>query len=538
VRRGILVHHSAEVDYLDPEHPSILLVPAQPLRHRTHYAVAVLDATDAGGLPLPRTDGMRDLLQGAESARKARYVREVVPALRRAAPWVSSEGDVPGSVQLLFDFVTISEDSQVGTVRSVRDASLRHVQDWTWTDHVEILSSTRHDCADVNSSIARTLHLSLDAPSFLERRSRYSLLDRLAIESGTPVTIEKVKAMILIPCSVERAIFVEADENPLQAVVEYGHGLFNSRKEVTDGYLTELANENGYVLMAADWRGMSLFDLPVVIKTLIGSPSLFEATRDNLIQGFSDKLVLRHFSRHGLLHLLRTAGTPLPVDDGRPPPSVFYGISQGGILGAGYLALAGPRGLVDRGILGSMGTPFALVLTRSADFAGFDALLRSNFYTGRHVRLFVTLCQMGWDSVEASGLLAPPVAEPRPRMLFQAGLGDAIVPTGAAEALVRAAGGYALPHNPRAVFGIPVGEAANVTSMGPDVTFTEVLYEKEFNGLPADNIVPSSVSVNVHYCLRKDREMIRQMVEFINTGRVIDPCIEDGCRRKYADCFG
>jgi hypothetical protein len=40
----------------------------------------------------------------------------------------------------------------------------------------------------------------------------------------------------------------------------------------------------------------------------------------------------------------------------------------------------------------------------------------------------------------------------------------------------------------------------------------------------------------VHYCVRSDEELIKQIVEFTNTGLVIDPCEKDGCRREFAAC--
>mmetsp|Transcript_1339 Transcript_1339/g.3786 ORF Transcript_1339/g.3786 Transcript_1339/m.3786 type:complete len:121 (-) Transcript_1339:1326-1688(-) len=98
-----------------------------------------------------------------------------------------------------------------------------------------------------------------------------------------------------------------------------------------------MANENGYVVTAMDWRGMSSFDLPIVIKTLIGKPRVFQAVRDNLIQGYANKFALQHFMRNGLLSIdeMKFDGNMIPTFEGREPSYVFYGISQGGILGAG-----------------------------------------------------------------------------------------------------------------------------------------------------------------------------------------------------------
>ena len=294
-----------------------------------------------------------------------------------------------------------------------------------------------------------------------------------------------------------------------------------------------MAHENGYLLMAMDWRGMSLFDLPVVIKTLIGNPSQFQSIRDNLIQGYAEKLALQHFARNGMLDWLTIDDAKLPTVEDKQPTSVFYGISQGGILGGGYLPLSGKTALIDRGILGSPGTPFASILTRSLQFVAYDLLLLLNLYSNREIRLLLSLVQMAWDSVEASGLMASPSSpeEPLPPILLQAGLGDVIVSTLSTEAMARSMNCSILPNNPRtAIFGVPVGNPANMTSAGPKVTLTEVQYEYEYSHLPEDNTLP--VDNSVHFCVRWDLALRQQVVQFANTGRVIDPCIADMCMRS------
>jgi hypothetical protein len=281
---------------------------------------------------------------------------------------------------------------------------------------------------------------------------------------------------------------------------------------------------------------MSSFDLPVVIKTLVAKPDLFQAVRDNLIQGYANKFCLQHFSQNGMLNLeaFKFDGQSIPTLGGDPPTSIFYGISQGGILGGGYMSLAGKTNLIERGILGVPGTPFSLVLTRSRDFAEYDKILLLNFYNNRHVRIMLGLMQMAWDSTEASGLQARPVSEPIPRLLLQAGLGDAVVPTIAAESLARAMGASTLPGNPRNIFGVPVESVATNESLGPDVTLSELMYEQEYNTFPIENTFAESN--DVHWCVRLDSAMIEQVEEFINTGRVIDPCRNDQCQRESATC--
>jgi hypothetical protein len=62
---------------------------------------------------------------------------------------------------------------------------------------------------------------------------------------------------------------------------------------------------------------------------------------------------------------------PTPTLDEKPPVNIFYGNSQGGILGAGYTALSGTTGLIDRGVLGVPGTPSVVIMSRSLEFRGW-----------------------------------------------------------------------------------------------------------------------------------------------------------------------
>ena len=319
------------------------------------------------------------------------------------------------------------------------------------------------------------------------------------------------------------------------------------REAVTNVFyliVCRMANANGYIITAMDWRGMSSFDLLMVIKVLMSTPKTFEAVRDNLIQGYANKIAMQHFTKHGLLDLdwlqFKTGFNqehPVPLYQGRHPASVFYGISQGGILGAGYSVLTGPTKLVDRVALGVPGTPFALILTRSLDFNGYDSILLLNFYNNRHVRILLSLVQMAWDPLEASGMLAPPLTEAFPSILLQAGLGDVEVPTIACEALARGLGAATLPNSPREIYGIPVADFTDIrltASDSPPAVLTELLYLDEYASLPVGDGKRNSNSV--HFCVRQDPSLIKQLTEFINNDEIIDPCEEDGCIRARVTC--
>jgi hypothetical protein len=541
-----LVPHSAEIDYLDDAHPLVMVFPAQPLRHNTHYALAVVGARNVKGDLLPPTQGMKLLLgdiSNSSSTRSVRFREKVLPTLYDLAPWTRDDG----MLQLLFDFPTISHESQLGQIKAVRDATIHHIEseEWLWTDRVKIIRKVDNSCRRDSDLIARTVHGVLDVPWFLRgygNGHRAALLNKEAVARGSTTLIGKAHFVVHIPCSVRAAAIQGLDVTNPTAVVEFGHGLFYNRNEASWRTLSRMANESRYIVMAMDWRGMSSFDLLVVIKTLMSQPRLFEAVRDNLIQGYANKLALQHFARNSMLGMEWMqfgSRDPMSLSNRQPPPFVFYGVSQGGILGAGYSVLSGPTKLIDRAVLGVPGTPFALIMSRSLDFLGYDAIMLLNFYNNRHVRIFLSFAQMLWDTCEGAGALAPPIEEDIPRLLLQAGLGDVVVPSLAAEALTRGLGGVTLPGNPRQdIFGIPVAEGATKGSLGPKVTLTELLFKHENASMPHTDNYRSAKNNGVHWCVREDLIMIEQVKEFINTGRVIDVCInETACVRRKANCL-
>ena len=156
--------------------------------------------------------------------------------------------------------------------------------------------------------------------------------------------------------------------------------------------------------------------------------------------------------------------------------------------------------------------------------------------------MLLCLVQMAWDSVEGSGVLAPHIEEPFPPTLLQAGLGDPIVPSLAAEALARGYGAVLIPNNPRGdIYQIPYpiegenGSGSSLSTASYAVTLTEIMYADEYVSLPTNDVLPHENLV--HECVRRDPAMREQMTEFINTGPVVDVCVNDGCQRLTADCF-
>lgn len=593
------IPHTAEIDYLDIDNPMVMIFPAQPLYHNQHYAVAVINALDANGKRLPPTNGMNsihELLTNQtnlsinqqfsmyDTNRANRYYHHVIPSIEEASSFWFNYTHDPLSLQLLFDFHTISASSQLGPARYVRDTTMKVISssDWNWAQHIRTNNVLNYNCDDYYSNkstqvLARTVHAEMDVPWFLkhnpadttsETKNKRSTILIDATSSGKYIanhtSIGVAKFVVHIPCSVQATVTTTTYSNaesqtmpspstkrlikPIRAIMEFGHGLFGNRDESSDGYLLRMAQNEGYVVVAMDWRGMSTYDLLLVVRILISKPHQFESVRDNLIQGYGCKYALQHFARHSLLSMdwfmfptvessLDKQSVYVKTYKNDTPSHVFYGISQGGILGAGYTALSGTTRLIDRSIIGSGGTPFALIMTRSRDFLLYDQLLLINFYKNRHVRMLLSLVQMAWDSVEGSGVLAPPIIEPYPTTLLQAGLGDVIVSAYSSEVLGRAYNASLLQTSPHSVYGIPMLPEP-IRNSSTNAVLTEIMYEKEFYSLPVNNNIRTTFSNSIHVCLRRDVVVNMQIVEFVNNANIINPCQQniEACRRSSSHC--
>ena len=540
VEEGTLVAHSAEIDHLDPERPSVLVFPAQPLHHNRHYAMALVNAVDANGKRLPVAEGLRGLL-ASDSEQRERFQNTVIPALESALPDFLFEGD-PDALQMLFDFHTTSASSQIGPLRSMRDAALQHVRsaDWgSWSDHARAMSVVNFDCAVAGQRMAREVHVELDVPWFLSSTDRYPV----QLENPTkPSRMGSVRFLVQIPCSLQEATVGQSDVLA-GGIMEYGHSLFGSYDLAREWFLQEFAENERFVMVAMDWRGMCRKDFPVVFKMILGDVSLFETQRNNLMQGYIAKLVMQEFTRVAMFEqewaMFKDAASErlVHIPRSKEPLHVYHGVSQGAILGAGYTALAGGRGLIDRSILSTPGTPFASIMSRSADFRFYDKALKTVFFNNRHVRMALGVLQLGYDQVEGSGFLAAPIEEPFPPTIIQAGMGDTHVPSLTAESLARAYGAVVLPHNPRQdVFGVPSVAIDPSTAIDErsehKVVLTELYYDKEYHLLPTDNVFGYKNSV--HHCVKFDPVIREQVDEFLARGRIIDPCEADGCYREHS----
>lgn len=143
-----------------------------------------------------------------------------------------------------------------------------------------------------DSPIARTVWARMRVPAFVSPRARGAgIVVRVAAKGdrqekegewgkrlGDMETLE-VGFVVRVPRCVA------SGEKAPTRVIQFGHGLFGDRSEVLSGFLGEMAESGAWVLVAADWRGLSKIDLVTVVGALVSRPEMVVAgIADDLMQ--------------------------------------------------------------------------------------------------------------------------------------------------------------------------------------------------------------------------------------------------------------
>jgi len=536
ISKRTLVHHFSEFDALDKHRPLIILQPSKPLHYNTQYAVALVNGVDSTGKVLPASTYLEKLLSEnnelsrQEYERGKRFQTTLVPALMQAAPWLNEDG---ATIQLMFDFQTASRQSVVGLTERVIDEALIQTEQRVWNnDDVRVVRIDEISCQNNDGNmIARILHLEIDVPWFLQdNQKRFTRFDSEKIrQSKSAMGIEKI--LIVIPCSLMPPNNGQSLQKKVRAIIDYGHGFMGSRGALLQLDFLRTANSEGYILLASDWRGMCRKDLPVLMRTLLATPESLLSVRDNIVQGFANKLHIQHFCRTRLLDFINENGINLLVE--KTPTYAFYGVSQGGILGSSYTQLAKTSKLIDRSILVSAGSPFTLLISRSTLFPQYLRLLRLNIRSDRRIRIYLNLFQMVWDSIEIGSIINfDDDDDDGMKTLIHTGLGDPVVTSIGSEFMARAYRSNTILNNPVKVFGIPA--AANLETI--NTLFTEIIYNDEMQSLPKTNLVKLKTHNSVHTCTKKNKVLQEQKVTFINQDKFTDPCKMNKCTLGRSSC--
>ncbi len=515
---GERVAHWAEIDASspDPDAPALLILhTAAPLDWNTRYVVGIRGLVKEDGSPVDVSPGFAALRDGTPSddpdveRQRDAFEEGVFPALE---PYASRD-----ELQLAWTFTTASRESTLGRMISIRDDAHAWVDEQQGGIPYTITSVEDDDCSEEGVTIGRTIEGVFTAPLYTEDDAPYTFLTRgddgLPYRNGTT----QVDFLVRVPCSLLE------DPHP-GFLLQYGHGLLGDRSEARTGYLSEMADRYGWVIVAVDWTGMSEEDVDAIMLMAVTEPSDFGIVPERSQQGFVEQDLALRFARQVLPSdpNLQVDGVPL-ID---PDRYGYYGNSQGAVLGGGYLGMSQQ---LHRGVLGVGGAPYTLLLPRSYDFTPWFMLFQAKYLDHRDIQLYITLMGMLWEPAEAIGWTDamqgdPVTGSPAKDVLLQVAIGDAQVNTLGAHVLARAYGAYSIAPQNRAIWGVPEQEAAGE----PGSAIVEWLYE-DGPEEPFEN-VPPDVDRDTHECPRREPAAQDQLRAFV----------EDGVIEQYCDgpCTG
>jgi len=480
------------------------------LREATRYIVAVRDLKDLSSNPIgPRRafQILRDRLDTpvqAINARRAAF-EDVFAALAHA-------GVGRDDLILAWDFMTASTESLTSRALAVRDQGLAANGPGAPPFEVTSIEDNYSD------NIFRRVRGRFTVPLFTTKVKPPTPLNLDA--NGVPRQNGTTTAPFTV--TIPRIAVEGASPQPGRPVV-YGHGLLGSGEgEVTASNLQTLSNRFNFILGATDWVGMSSEDFMPTLR-LTANLSDFRILPDRLQQAMLNFMLLGRlfiaadgFAAHPAFQV---GGVPI-ID---AQELYFYGISQGGIEGGAYMALATET---TRGVLGVGAANYSTLLQRSTDFARFEFPLYQHYDDELERALLFPLIQQLWDRAEPNGSLSHLVADPLPgtpakKILLQVGINDSQVPNIGTEIQVRSLGIPALAPSVYPLFQVP--EMAAPFDGSAFVPY-------DVNGTPAPLTNTAPIQDNgVHEAVRRLDAAQRQIDAFLRPDGTVQNFCDGPC---------
>jgi hypothetical protein len=527
------IPHFAELDkstQAPNEEQTFMIRPMERLKDSTRYIVAIRHVVDANGKRLEPSATFKALRDGGKGdasveARRALY-ENIFDNLYLA-------GIPREDLQLAWDYTTASRENNTRDMIAMRDDALRVVgeqgPEYSVTQVIE----------DPNEYIARRIIGKMKVPLYMQKAEPGTRMNRG--EDGLP----KQNGFAEYPFLVQIPKSLRDDPSKAAGVLQQGHGLLGNREEAQDSVFARLANEGKYVTIAINLTGFAHEDVPVAISVTAQDIGNFLGLVDPQHQGFINQLCAMR------MMIGRFKDDPNVKYNGvstiNPAKRYYRGDSQGGIMGATYMAITTD---IERGYLGEPGMPYNILLNRSQDFDGYMATIRATYNHPREPQMILGLMQMLWDRTEPDGY-APYIAKnmlpntPKHSVLLHAAIGDFQVTPLGAHIMAHAIGAKSLKPAARAVYGLE--EVDGPLAIG-ESAFQEFDYQLDQNpdmSLPDTNEPPTitgsgsvedgqGVDCDPHDKVRQQWSTVYQEIHFFDTGELKNFCTGQSLRPANA----
>jgi hypothetical protein len=515
----------AELDADDHDPATRLLVihPTQDLSDGDHFVVALRALRTATGGPIAPAGVMAAVDAGTGTTPFEHHLQADEATLVRHGALTDAER---AGVDQVWDFTVASTADLTGPDLAMRDQAFARLGSAAPAYDVTSVVDDPHALP----ALAREVSGTFTVPSFLTGPLGQGGTTLTTDGSGRPVLRPGATVTAPFRCEVPKAATAA---RPAQVGV-YGHGLFGSADEVFASDVPQFSQAHDYVFCATDWAGLSQSTLGLAAG-VISNLAQFPTLAANLQQSLLDAQFLGRMltSPSGL------ARNPAFEVGGRPviatgTPLVYYGNSEGGIMGGAFTALSTET---RRAVLGVPGMDYALLLPRSADFSPFLSVLDHSYPDKATQLVGFDLIQMLWDRAEADGYAQQMTGglpgTPSHQVLLEEAFGDHQVANISTETEARTIGASVIEpaltpgrsHQAEPLWDLPAFGGGG----GPVLTVWD-------SGVPAPPLsdTPPTAGPDPHDTTpRNDPAFWAQMNTFLRTGRVTDPCGGHPCRAPY-----
>ena len=383
-----------------PVQQDLVIHPAVNLQDGHRYVVALRHLVTDDGSPARPSPAFEtyvgDYLHGTRGTDpRIAHMDGVFADLAEAGWRVSSS---PRDLYLAWDFTTASSQNATGRLVAIRDNAFEQLGETRAQVDAGVVagrapaytvSSVTSFTPQQNADVAREIDGSFTVPCYIfpscsppvkcgmisgspfddcPSPGVFSSTDP-ADPDATPSQVPGQTYTADFTCVVGRRDF---ETGVPMRPVEYGHGLFGSRSEVTASPQEEMADRQGMVYCATDWFGFADSDVPNAVLAL-SDLSNFPVLVDRTEQGELNFLYLQRLlvSPTGFV-----ANAAFRFADGRPLLDLSDGVSyegnsQGGIYGGTVCAVSVD---VRRCALGVPGMDYPLLLPRSTDYVASATL--------------------------------------------------------------------------------------------------------------------------------------------------------------------
>jgi hypothetical protein len=492
----------------------LIIRPLAPMDFGARYLVVLTEeVTDVDGAALPQPDGFvalrDDILTDDSQVEALRPRYEELFAAADAAGWPRD------SLHLAWELQVASEDWVLGAIRSMRDQTLADIEanGVTYTVDSVVL--------DQNENVGWMVKGTFQPTSFLT--DDYTLVrntDGSVVEQGNRASYPFT--MVIPP--------IAATQGDLPLVL-FGHGLFGTGDSMLDSADAEalvqpLAAQLGAVLIATDWIGLSGNDFDLILKEVLPDLSRVTLVTDRLVQSHVNNLALVELAL-GALPADAAIGVPNPESLIDPNKVYYYGISLGGVQGAGQVGIS-PR--ISRAVLAVPGSGWSHMIQRSTQFAELETLMDALYPDPLSQNVFMALLQGFFDLSDPANLgrlvagdsSAPD--NPAKVVVLQEAIGDCQVANIATELLARTMGASHLEFATDPVYGLE-------TISGPttSVALTQIRVPDDLAAyFPPDQNTLPELDNGVHNSAVLQEATFEQVALLFSTGLIFHTC-DDTC---------